>query len=301
MASPEMTATKEAILEARRAGSGAPPPTIEEMRAGMEMMLASLPAVTGVRTEAVESAGLPAEWTLPTGTDTVGTLLYFHGGGYFQGSIATHRRLVAALCLAGGTRGLNVGYRLAPEHRFPAAVDDAVAAYRWLISDGGEEPARVIIAGDSAGGGLAFATLIALRDAGDPMPAGGFGISPWTDLAGTGKSLVTRKDQDPFIDPSGVDEMAVRYAGDTDRRNPLVSPLYGDLHGLPPLLIHVGGAEVLYDDAARMADAAKGAGVEVEFADWPDAFHVWHMMVGLIPEADEAVAAAGAWIAKRVS
>ncbi|HET7523616.1 MAG TPA: alpha/beta hydrolase [Acidimicrobiales bacterium] len=300
MASPEMTATKEAVLEARRAGQGAPPPTVEEMRAGMEVMLAALPPVTGVSTEAAQCAGLPAEWTVPAGTDTVGTILYFHGGGYFQGSIATHRRLVAALCLAGGTRGLSVGYRLAPEHRFPAAVDDAVAAYRWLISDGGEEPDRVIIAGDSAGGGLTFATLIALRDAGDPMPAGGFGISPWTDLAGTGKSLVTRKDQDPFIDPGGVDETAIRYAGDADRRNPLVSPLYGDLHGLPPLLIHVGGAEVLYDDAARMADAARSAGVEVEFADWPDAFHVWHMMVGMIPEADEAVAAAGAWIAKRV-
>ena len=300
MASQEMTATKDAMFEARRAATGTPEPTVDEMRAGMEAMLAALPPINGVSTEAVQIAGLPAEWSVPTGTDPVGTILYLHGGGYFQGSVATHRRLVAALCLGGGTRGLSVGYRLAPEHRFPAAVDDAVAAYRWLISDGGEEPSRVIVAGDSAGGGLTFAALIALRDAGDPTPAGGFGISPWTDLAGTGQSLVTRRDQDPLIDPGGVHEMAARYAGDTDRRHPLVSPLYGDLNGLPPLLIHVGGAEVLYDDAARMADAARKAGVEVEFADWPEAFHVWHMMAGMIPEADEAVAAAGAWIAKRV-
>ena len=300
MASPEMTATKDAMLEARRASAGSHEATVEELRAGMEVMLAALPPIGGVANEGVDLNGVQAEWTLPDDGDPSGTLLYLHGGGYFQGSIATHRRLVAALCLAGGTRGLSVGYRLAPEHRFPAAVDDAVAAYRWLISDGGEEPDRVIIAGDSAGGGLTFATLIALRDAGDPMPAGGFGISPWTDLAGTGDSLLTRKDQDPFIDPNEVHQTAARYAGDTDPRHPLVSPLYGDLHGLPPLLIHVGGAEVLYDDAARMADAARGAGVEVEFADWPDAFHVWHMMAGMIPEADEAVAAAGAWIAKRV-
>lgn len=301
MASPEMTATKEAMLAARRAGTDAGKPTIEEMRAGMETMLAALPPIEGASNEAVEVAvGLAAEWTIPADVDPVGTVLYLHGGGYFQGSIATHRRLVTALCLAAGSRGLSVGYRLAPEHRFPAAVEDAVAAYRWLISEGGQEPGRVVIAGDSAGGGLTFATLVALRDAGDPLPAGGFGISPWTDLASTGESLVTRKDQDPFIDPQGADETAVRYTGDADRRHPLASPLYADLSGLPPLLIHVGGAEVLYDDAARMAEAARSAGVEVEFADWPDAFHVWHMMAGLIPEADEAVAAAGAWIAKRM-
>jgi acetyl esterase/lipase len=271
------------------------------MRAGMEDMLAALPPIPGVQNDPVQVAGLPAEWTVPAGVDPAGTILYLHGGGYFQGSVSTHRRLVAALCAAAGTRGLSIGYRLAPEHRFPAAVDDAVAAYRWLIGEGGEEPHRVIVAGDSAGGGLTFAALVALRDAGDPLPAGGFGISPWTDLAGTGESLVTRKELDPFIDPSGVEETATRYTGDTDRRHPLVSPLYADLSGLPPLLIHVGGAEVLYDDAARMADAARSAGVEVEFADWPDAFHVWHMMAGLIPEADEAVSAAGAWIAKRLS
>lgn len=299
MASQELISLKE-TMRAARPPKGSPEPTIEQMRAGMEAMLSDLPPIPGTRQEPVTAGGVPAEWTIADGMQPGGTLLYLHGGGYFQGSIATHRRLVAALSLAAGVRGLSVGYRLAPEDPFPAAVDDAVAAYRWLVSEGGETPERVIIAGDSAGGGLTFATLIALRDGGDRLPAGGFGISPWTDLAGTGESLQTRRDQDPMIDPSSIHQMARRYLPEGDVRQPLVSPLYGDLRGLPPLLIHVGGSEVLFDDAARMAQSAQKAGVEVEFAEWAEAFHVWHMMAGMLPESDEAVAAAGAWMAKRL-
>lgn len=301
MPSAEMAAITEMMRQARGAPNLSAPASVEEMRAQMESLLASLPKVDGVSTEPVDAAGIPAEWTVPQDREVRGTILYLHGGGYYEGSVSTHRRLVAALCLAAGARGLSVDYRLAPENRFPAAVEDAVAAYRWLTSDGVEEPASVVVAGDSAGGGLTFATLIALRDAGDAMPAGAFGISPWTDLAAIGESLVTRKDRDPYIDPTSIAETVRRYVDDSQRRNPLASPLYGNLTGLPPLLIHVGGAEVLYDDAARMAAAAREAGVEVEFADWPDAFHVWHMMAGLLPEADEAVSAAGAWIAKRLA
>lgn len=301
MPSAEMSAITEMMRQARQAPPGARPASVEEMRAGMESLLAALPKVEGVSTEPVDVSGVPAEWTMPQDGDVTGTILYLHGGGYYEGSVTTHRRLVAALCLAAGTRGLSIDYRLAPENRFPAAVEDAVAAYRWLTGEGAEAPSRVVMAGDSAGGGLTFATLIALRDAGDAMPAGAFGISPWTDLAATGESLETRKDRDPFIDPSSIAETVRRYVDDSDLRNPLASPLYGDLTGLPPLLIHVGEAEVLYDDAARMATAARDAGIEVEFAHWPDAFHVWHMMAGLLPEADEAVSAAGAWIAKRLA
>lgn len=300
MASQELTGVKEMMWAARRQGEGGPEPTVEQLRAGMDAMLTDLPPIAGVHQEPAVAGGVPAEWTIPDGVETRGTVLYLHGGGYFQGSIATHRRLVAALALAGGVRGLSVEYRLAPEHPFPAAVDDAVAAYRWLVSEGGETPDRVVIAGDSAGGGLTFATLVALRDAGDRLPAGGFGISPWTDLAGTGASMTTRADQDPMIDPAFMDLTVRRYIPEGDPRQPLASPLYADLAGLPPLLIHVGGAEVLYDDAFRMAEAARKAGVDVEFAEWAEAFHVWHMMAGMVPEADEAVAAAGAWIAERL-
>lgn len=155
----------------------------------------------------------------------VSTLLYLHEGGYFQGSIATHRRLVAPLSAAAGVRGLSVDCRLAPEHPFPAAVDDALAAHRWLISGAGERPDRVIIAGGSAGGGFTFATLVALRDAGDPLPDRGCGISPWTDLAGTGESLKSRKDLDPMIDPADMDETVSRYLPHGDRLRPLASPL----------------------------------------------------------------------------
>lgn len=300
MASQEMISVKETMWATRRQAEGGPEPTVEKLRADMEAMMAALPAIPGVSYEPADAGGVPAEWATPDGVAPRGTLLYLHGGGYFEGSIDTHRRLVAALSRAAGVRGLSVGYRLAPEHPFPAAVEDAVAAYRWLVSEGREAPGRVVVAGDSAGGGLTFATLVALRDGGDPLPAGGFGISPWTDLAATGESLTTRRDQDPMIDPASLDVTVARYLPAGDRRQPLASPLYADLEGLPPLLIHVGGAEVLYDDAARMAQAARKAGVEVELAEWDGAFHVWHMLAGMLPESDEAVAAAGAWIAKRL-
>ena len=303
MASKEMTDIKAMMFERRNQMSGSPPPSVAELRAGFEQMMGALPAVGGVATSAVDAGGVPAEWTNPASEDgngVRGTLLYLHGGGYFEGSIATHRRLVASLCLAAGIRGLSVDYRLAPEHPFPAAVEDALAAYRWLIGPAGEDPSRVIVAGDSAGGGLGAALLVALRDAGDPLPAGAYLMSPWTDLASTGESMKTRADADPMIDPSGTGRVTSYYVPDGDVRNPLVSPLYADLTGLPPLLVHVGDAEVLLDDAVRFADRARTAGVPVESEVWPEAFHVFQMLAGMLPEADEAIAQAGAWIIKRL-
>ncbi|HUE59252.1 MAG TPA: alpha/beta hydrolase fold domain-containing protein, partial [Acidimicrobiales bacterium] len=181
MASQQMTDIKALMFERRKQMSGAPRPSVEQLRAGMEQMMGVMPVVGGVATEPVDAGGVPAEWTTADGPgagSSRGTLLYLHGGGYFQGSITTHRRLVASLCLAAGTRGLSVDYRLAPEHPHPAAVNDALAAYRWMIGPAGEDPSRVIVAGDSAGGGLSAALLVALRDAGDPPPAGAYLISP---------------------------------------------------------------------------------------------------------------------------
>ncbi len=302
MASEAMDQIKAVMRASRQSAADNPGLSIEQLRSGMDQTLTGLPPVEGGRVEPVDAGGVPAEWTFPDdGRPTTGTLLYLHGGGYFQGSPATHRRLVTALCLAAGMRGLSVDYRLAPEHPFPAAVADALAAYRWLTGPGGEDPGRVVIAGDSAGGGLAAALLVALREASGSLPAGAYLLSPWTDLAGTGGSMRTRADADPMIDPSETGATARRYAGDSDLRNPLISPLYADLAGLPPLLIHVGDSEVLLDDATRMADRARGAGVAVELEVWPEAFHVFQMMVELIPEADEAVARAGAWMAERLA
>ena len=304
MASDAMNEIKALMRDARKAGAG-PAPTIEEQRAGFEATLAALPPVVGGVVEdlgAGGAGGVPAEWMrLESGTPN-GTLLYLHGGGYFQGSPASHRRLVTSLCVASGLESLNVDYRLAPEHPFPAAVEDALAAYRWLISPAGgdEDPDRIIVAGDSAGGGLSTALLVALRDAGDPLPAGAHLISPWTDLAATGGSMVTRAEADPFIDPAQTGGVGSRYAGSAGVLHPLVSPLYADLTGLPPLLIHVGDSEVLLDDSTRLADRAIAAGVPVELQVWDGGFHVFQMMAGMIPEADEAIAQAGAWMAKQI-
>ena len=287
--------------ERRKLVAGGPSPSVAELRAGMEQMLGALPAVAGVTVEAADAGGVPAEWTYTesAGEDR-GTLLYLHGGGYFEGSIATHRRLVASLCLAAGVRGLSVGYRLAPEHPFPAALVDALTAFRWLVGPGDEEARRVIVAGDSAGGGLAAALLVALRDDDDALPAGGYLISPWTDLAATGDSIRTRADADPMIDPRDTERITRYYVPDGTVENPLVSPLYADLNGLPPLLVHVGDAEVLLDEAVRFADRARLAGVAVESEVWPEAFHVFQMLAGLLPEADEAIAQAGEWMVKRL-
>ncbi len=261
-----------------------------------------MPEVAGAQVEAVDAGGVPAEWTLPEAWREVrGTLLYLHGGGYFAGSPTTHRRLVTSLCGAAGVRGLSVDYRLAPEHPFPAAVEDTVTAYRWLVGAAGESPSRVVIAGDSAGGGLTLALLVALRDAGDALPAGGFLISPGTDLAQTGDSFITRADVDPMIDLEDQDRRIAWYVPDGDVKNPLVSPLYADLVGLPPLLVHVGDYEVLLDDATRVAQRAEDKGVHVELRIWPEAFHVFHVFAGMIPEADQAISEAAFWIVQRVA
>ena len=305
MASEQMQQIMALMSSVREAGRPLAS-SIEEQRTGFESTLALLPEVAGGQVEALGpdgAGGVDAEWMRLESGEPAGTLLYLHGGGYFQGSPVTHRRLVAALCVAGGVQSLSVNYRLAPENPFPAAVEDALAAYRWLISPlgGDEDPERVIVAGDSAGGGLSAALLVALRDAGDPLPAGAYLISPWTDLAGTGESMQTRAEADPFIDPAQSPNAAARYAGDTELTHPLMSPLYADLSGLPPLLIHVGDAEVLLDDSTRPAERAVAAGVPVEMQIWDGAFHVFQMLFGMIPEADEAVAQAGAWMSKLLS
>lgn len=290
------------VMRAQRQAAAGADLGLEESRAAFAQTLAALPEVPGGRIEAADAGGVPAEWVhLVDRSEPVGTVLYLHGGGYWQGSPATHRRLVTALAVASGMRALSIDYRLAPEHPFPAALDDALAAYRWLTGTAGESPARVVVAGDSAGGGLSAALLVALRDAGEPSPAGAYLISPWTDLAGTGESRRTRAEVEPMLDPSSVVDMARRYLPEGDLTSPLVSPLYADLAGLPPLLVHVGDAEILLDDANRLVDRASTAGVEVESKVWPGAFHVFQMLVGLIPEADDAVAGAGAWMARRVS
>ena len=196
-------------------------------------------------------------------------------------------------------RVLNVDYRLAPEHPHPAAVDDAVAAVRFALASG-FAPSRTAVAGDSAGGGLALATLLALRDAGLELPAAGVCISPWTDLSGSGESMRTRAAQDPLVDAETLARMAAHYLAGRDPRTPLASPLFADLRGLPPLLVHVGSAEILLDDATRVAERARDVGGDVQLEVWDGMIHVWHAFADMLPEGEQAVQGIAEFLDKKM-
>lgn len=237
-------------------------------------------------------APLRGEW-LERGDDVargapMRTILYFHGGGYYFCSPQSHRPLVFQLAVRTDARTFSLDYRLAPEHPFPAALDDALAAYRRLIADG-TPPDSIVLAGDSAGGGLALATLVALRDAADPLPACALLFSPWTDLAATGGTLVTNDGADPMFCGAAIARVAKFYAGETSPTHPCISPVYADLEGLPPLLIQAGSTEVLLDDARRVAQNARAAHVAVQFEIWPKMPHVWQLFAPFLPEARRAL------------
>ncbi|HTH75934.1 MAG TPA: alpha/beta hydrolase [Trinickia sp.] len=225
----------------------------------------------------------------------VRTLFYCHGGGYYFCSPSSHRPLVFGLAARCGARTFSLDYRLAPEHPFPAALDDALAAYRRLLADG-TAPDSIVVAGDSAGGGLALATLVALRDAGDPLPAAGVLFSPWTDLAATGGTIVSNDGLDPMFCGAAIARAAKFYVADADPTHPYLSPLYADFAGLPPLLIQASSTEVLLDDARRVAERARACGVSVQFEIWPKMPHVWHLWTPFVPEAAKALERAAQFV-----
>jgi acetyl esterase/lipase len=291
MVSEELQAVRELLRDVDLGGL-----TIAERRRAMESVASAPPPGTAV--DPVDAGGVRAEWVAATGVLPGRVLLYFHGGAFQIGSAAALRHLVALLSGAARARALSVDYRLAPEHPFPAAIEDALAAYRWLLASG-VDSALIAVAGDSAGGGLALGALAALRDAGDPMPAGAILLSPWTDLALTGESLRTRAAVDVLIKPDRIAEDAALYLAGADPRHPYASPLYADLRGLPPLLVHVGDAEVILDDSTRLAAKAREAGVEVSLEIWDEMPHVFPAFAGLLPEADQAIERAGDWLDQR--
>ncbi len=284
------------VLELIRARSVLENPTIEEMRAQVEEA-PKAPLAEDVRCEAVEAGRVPGEWI--TTPEAVGerVLFYLHGGGYVKCSINTHREMISRLSRAARAKVLAINYRLAPENPFPAAVADATTAYRWLVSTG-VEPARVVVAGDSAGGGLTVATLVALRDAGDPLPAAGVCISPWVDMEGLGESMTTKAEIDPMVAWDMLAEMGKMYLSGADPHTPLAAPIYADLRGLPPLLIQVGTAEVLLDDSTRLAERARLVGVDVTLEPWEDMIHVWHFFAFMLPEGQQAIDRIGEFVRK---
>jgi monoterpene epsilon-lactone hydrolase len=284
----------ETVREMLRALTGGPTLPDDQMRLAYEQWGLSHPLPAGAEVTNVTLGGVPAEKIVTPGAATDTALLYLHGGGYVIGSAASHRHLVAALAQAGSVVGYSLDYRRAPEARFPAAVDDALAAYRALL-DSGIAAHRIIIAGDSAGGGLTVATALAIKAAELPQPAGLFAISPWVDLTQSGDSYAEMAKADLICSKDELDRLAALYCGD-DRANPLASPLGGDLKGIAPLLIHVGSDEILLSDALRLAQRAGGARVPVRLMIAPHMPHVWHFMTTELRAAGVAIAQAGAWM-----
>jgi monoterpene epsilon-lactone hydrolase len=250
-----------------------------------------------IRITPAQVGGISGEWVESSKPSDV-TLLYLHGGGYFGCSAESHRPITVGFAQQ-GFRVFAPEYRLAPENPFPAAVDDATAAYRGLLA-AGHSPQRIVVAGDSAGGGLTLSLLLALRAASHPLPAAVALFSPWTDLAATGDSIRTNARRCAMFNGPDIAPTARYYLGEADPRNPLASPLYADLSGLPPLLIHVGADEVLRDDSTRLAERAKAAGVSVEIKIWPVVPHAWQLAALLVPEARQSLQESGAFLRARI-
>jgi len=286
------------VLEIIKSQPAKPDATVEQRRAGMERI--SERVAKDVDCTPVEAGGVSAEWIVPPGVIGDRVILYLHWGGYVMGSINSHRAMIARIARASNARALALDYRLGPEHPFPAAVEDVVTAYRWLLAHA-YSPGRIIIAGDSAGGGLTLAALLAIRDMGEPLPAAAVPISPWTDLEGTGASATTKAARDPMVQMESLNSSAKAYLGEQDAKNPLASPLHGDFRGLPPMLIQVGEAEILLDDATRVAERAKAAGVEVELEVWDEMVHVWHVFAKLLPEGQQAIDKIGKFVIAHTS
>jgi monoterpene epsilon-lactone hydrolase len=247
------------------------------------------PCTVAVSCERVSAAGIDGEWIAGSNAGHDKAILYFHGGGFRLGSVSSHRELIARIAEASGCRVLAINYRLAPEHRFPAPLEDAIAAYGWMLGQG-LGPKNIAFAGDSAGGNLALAAMLGLRERGAPLPAAAALLSPWTDLAATGESYVSRAGADPIHQRPMILALAKNYLGsDGDPRDPMASPLYADLAGLPPLLIQVGDRETVLDDSVMFAEKARAAGIDVELQIWDGMIHVFQMFASELAEARKAI------------
>lgn len=278
------------LIAAKRAKPYREDQSIAELRAESEARARALPA--DVKVTEVSMNGVPATWFDAPGARPERVFLFFHGGGYYRGSVSASRDTAARFSAATRARCLSVEYRLAPEHPYPAAVDDAHAAWQALI-DSGVAPSRVVVGGISAGGGLTLALVLRLRRLGQALPAGIAPLSPWTDLTQSGATYGTHQHLDPAISKAYLDRMAALYAGSHDPAGEETSPLFADLSGLPPMLVQVGTAEVLLDDSRVLAERAGNAGVSVTLEQWDDMIHGWHGMAHQLPEGADAIERVG--------
>jgi monoterpene epsilon-lactone hydrolase len=289
MSDPEIVALRSKLAGRERS------PDIAQRRRDFDAMGGAYSTAADVKVEAVTASGVPAEWTTTPDAQADAAVLFVHGGGYVVGSLLSHRHMASEIGRAARARTLALHYRLAPEHPFPAPVEDTIAGYRFLLAQG-LRPGRIAIAGDSAGGGLTAAALVAIRDAGLPQPACGWCISPWVDMEGLGDSMIDNASRDPMVQKDALLEMARHYMGATDPRSPLAAPLYADLRGIAPLFIQVGSVETLLDDATRLARRAGLADVPVDLQIWPEMVHVWHLFHPELKAGRRAIEAGGAFI-----
>ena len=289
MADPEIVALRTLIASRPRATE------IPQMRKDIDARGLSYGLPSDVTVEKVSANGVPSEWTSTPGADATKAILYLHGGGYVIGSLDSHRHVVAEAGRAAGCRTLAIDYRMAPEHPFPAAVDDTVAAYKFLMSSG-IAAKNIAIAGDSAGGGLVVGAVLAIRDAGLATPGCAWCISPWVDMEALGQSYTDRAAADPTVQAPTIKFMAETYLAGADPRSVYAAPLYGDLKGLPPMLIQVGACETLLDDSIRLARLAGIADVVVELQIWPEMIHVWHLYHPVLAAGWRAIASGGSFV-----
>ena len=268
---------------------------VQKERVELEALAAMFKPPANIHRTTIVANDVPSEWIAPVNLSTERILLYLHGGSYNAGSINSHRSMVANLAAAANARAMIIDYRLAPEHPYPAALEDAIAAYQWLM-DNMHPSSQIAVIGDSAGGGLALALLIHLRDEGIPLPGMAICISPWTDLSGSGESMRTNAKTDIILDAQNLAKSAAIYLGNTDPCDPLASPVYANLNGLPRLLIHVGSDEILLSDSTVLAMRARAAGVDVTLEVWEHMQHVWHFAASFVPESRQAIARIGEFV-----
>ena len=299
MPSQAMQDVIEAFRDRQRASAGQAPPALEQRRAAFAPAGRLYPVPDDVLVTEVIAGGVPAHWLAAPGTGTGRVLLFLHGGGYELGSVRSDGELAARLGRASGMRVLFPDYRLAPEHPFPAAIDDVLAAWRWLRTGQGLSARSMAVAGDSAGGGLAVALLVAARDAGEALPAAAALMSPTVDLTSSGASMTERAGQDPVSTPAMLRQFAADYLAGADPKTPLASPLFASLAGLPPLLIQVGTADLLLSDSERLATAAAEAGTDVTLQIGEGLPHVYQLLLGT-PEAAQATEQIGKFLQARV-